>query len=165
MTTVPPSPPATPPAASAISIARFAATALLTSVVNLVLNALGFALVLKDFYRAHPAGPPEFVRQLHRPAEELVVWAMVLTSLSMGTFITVVMKWSGAKTFVDGLKRGAIVGGLFWTSVNSGLYASSNVFSLPSVLVDTPLSALSMTLSAAFAAWMLHRQGGGSGAR
>ncbi|MFO0693701.1 MAG: hypothetical protein U0230_09125 [Polyangiales bacterium] len=143
--------------ANAIGTARFVATALVTSVVNLVLNALAYALVLADFYRAHPAGPPDFVRQLNRPADQLIVWAMVVTSLSMGLFITVVMKWSGAKTFGAGLRQGAIVGFLFWTSVNSGLYASSNVFSLPSVLVDTPLSALSMTLSAACAAFLLHR--------
>lgn len=140
-----------------ISLPRFAATALVTSVVNLVLNALAFALILKDFYRAHPAGSEEFVKQLNRPVDQLIPWAMAVTSLSMGAFIALVTKWSGARTFPTGLKRGALFGVLFWTSVNSGLYASSNVFSLPSVLVDTPCSALSMALSAAVAAWMLGR--------
>jgi hypothetical protein len=38
------------------------------------------------------------------------------------------------------------------------LYASSNFFSLTSVFVDTALSSTVMTLSAAFAAWMLGRE-------
>jgi len=149
--------PREPEVAGALTSTRFIATALCTSVLNLLLNAAGYAFVLKDFYRAHPAGSAEFVQQLNRPPDQLIVWAMAVTSLTMGLFITTVMRWSGAKTFVTGLKQGAIVGFLFWSSVNSGLYASSNMFSLPSALVDTPLSALSMTISAAFAAWMLNR--------
>jgi hypothetical protein len=145
---------------SALKGTRFIATALATSAINLLLNAAAYALFLRDFYRAHPSGSDEFVQQLNRAPEQLVVWAMAVTSLTMGLFITTVMRWSGATTFVAGLQRGGIVGFLFWVSVNSGLYASSNVFSLPSVLADTPCSALSMSLAAACAAWMLHRDAG-----
>ena len=53
--------------------------------------------------------------------------------------------------------RGALFGSLFWLAVNSGLYASSNHFSLAAVLADTPTSALCMALSASLAAWLLHR--------
>ncbi|HRI08134.1 MAG TPA: hypothetical protein PKW35_09965 [Nannocystaceae bacterium] len=141
--------------------AAFAATALATSLVNLLLHAASYALILKDFYAAHPAGSPGFVRELHRSADEIVVWAMVVTALSMGTFITLVMHWSGAATPGAGIKKGALLGALFWIAVNSGLYASSRLFSLESVLVDTPCSALTMASSAAFAAWMLHRLRGG----
>lgn len=141
-----------------ITAVRFALTALVTSLVNLVLNALAFGLVLKSYYRAHPVS--EAAQQLHRPTSEIVPSAMVVTSLTMGVFITLVMKWSGARTFGSGLARGALVGFLFWTSVNSGLYASSYLFSLSSILVDTPFSALSMTIAAAVSAWMLHAGGG-----
>lgn len=53
-----------------------------------------------------------------------------------------------------------MIGGLYWAGIDFGLYASSNNFSLPSTLVDIVLSALCMALSAAFAAWMLHREVG-----
>lgn len=142
---------------------RFIATALATSLLNLLLHAAAHTLVLGDFYRAHPAGSPEFVRELQRSTDELVVWAMVVTALTMGTFITTVMQWSGAATRRDGITRGALLGLLFWTSINSGLYASSRMFSLPSVLLDTLFSALSMAISAAFSAWMLHRLRRGTG--
>jgi hypothetical protein len=136
---------------------RFLITGLVTTVINLLLNAAGYAFILKDFYHSHPAGSEEFMKQLERPPDQLIIWAMVVTSLAMGFFITTVMKWSGARTFVSGLKYGAVVGFLFWSAVNFGLYASSNHFSLPSVLVDFVCSAISMTISGACAAWMLGR--------
>lgn len=134
----------------------FLLTVLCTSVLHLLLHAGGYAFLLRPVFRAYPPGPPEFVRQLQRSPDELVVWAMVVTSLGMGAFITTVISWSGAKTLGEGLRRGVVLGLLFWVGMNSGLYASSRFFSLPGALADTPLSALWMALSSAFAAWMLH---------
>ena len=81
---------------------------------------------------------------------------MAATSLTMGFFITLVMKWSGARTFGEGLKKGALMGFLFWGSVNFGLYASANIFSLAGVFADLVSSATIMTLSGAFAARALN---------
>lgn len=136
---------------------RFFITGLLTTIINLLLNTIGYAVVLKDFYRSHPAGSIEFMNQLERKPEQLIVWAMIVTSVTMGFFIALIMRWSGAKTFFTGLKYGVVVGFLFWGSVNFGLYASSNFFSKASVFVDLICSGTSMTISAAFAAWMLNR--------
>lgn len=130
-------------------------TVISTSLVHLVLHVAAYALVLRHVFRAYPAGPAEFVQRLQRSPEELVIWAMVLTTFSMGWFITIVMRWSGVSSIAAGLKRGIIIGLLFWTAVNSGLYASSRHFSLPSVLADTPMSALCMAFASAFAVWML----------
>jgi hypothetical protein len=137
---------------------RFLITGLLTSLINLVLNAVAFAFILKDFYRAHPAGTAEFVEQLERKPDQLIVWAMVATSLGMGFFITLVMKWSGARSFRAGLKSGALVGFLFWGSVNFGLYASSHMFSQASVFVDLLCSGTAMMIACACAAWMLREK-------
>jgi hypothetical protein len=43
---------------------RFLLAGLAASVANLVLHAIAHFLFLKDFYRSHPAGSEEFVRQL-----------------------------------------------------------------------------------------------------
>ena len=136
---------------------RFLITGLFTTIINLLLHAIGYTFVLKDFYQSYPAGPEEFVNQLHRKPDELIIWAMVATSVTMGYLITLIMKWSGAKTFVSGLKYGSIVGFLFWGSVNFGIYASSNVFSQAGMFVDLICSGTSMTIAGAFAAWMLNR--------
>jgi len=136
---------------------RFIYTGLLVSLINLFLHALFYALILKGFFESHPAGSKEFISQLHRQPNQLVWWAMAITSLTMGYLITLIMKWSGAITFVSGLKYGAIVGFLFWGSVNFGLYASSNMFSLPSVLIDWLCSSTVMTFASAFAACILNK--------
>lgn len=134
---------------------RFIITGFITTVVNLLLNAAAYIFILKDVYHSYPVVSDEFMEQLHRGPGKLIVWAMVVTSLSMGFLITTVIKWSGATTFTKGLKYGSIVGLLFWGSVNFGLYASSNFFSETSVFVDYACSATAMTISGAVAAWLL----------
>lgn len=136
---------------------RFIITAVSTSALNLLLNAAAFVFVLKDFFETHPAGPPEFMKQLNRDVDQLIPWALAISALAMGVFITTVIKWSGATTFTSGLVSGLLVGFLFWTGVNFGIYASSNHFSLAAMLADLPCSALSMAISSGFAAWMLNR--------
>lgn len=124
---------------------------------NLLLHVTAHFLFLKGFFRSHPAGSGEFVRQLIRPADQLVGWALAVSALTMGFLIAVVMRWAGARSFVGGLKHGAILGWLFWASVNFGLYSSSHHFSAASVLVDWASSATIMSLSSAVAAWVLGR--------
>jgi hypothetical protein len=136
---------------------NFLLSGLVTTATNLVLHTLAYFVFLKDFYRSHPAVSEEFAKQLSRPPDQLIVWAMVVTSVSMGFLITLVMKWSGARSFVSGLRYGSVVAFLFWASVNFGLYASSNHFSEASVFVDYACSATVMTISGAVAAWMLGR--------
>lgn len=136
---------------------KFLISGLITTVVNLLLNAAAYIFILKDFYHSHPAVSEEFMKQLHRQPGQLIVWAMIITSLAMGFLITIVIKWSGAKTFVSGLKYGFILAFLFWGSVNFGLYASSNFFSQVTVFVDYFFSVTAMSISSAIAAWLLGR--------
>lgn len=133
---------------------KYLVTGIITTVVNLLLNASAYFFLLKDFYRSYPAVSEEFMKQLHRQPGELIMWAMAVTSLAMGFLITLVIKWSGAKTFVSGLKYGFIFALLFWGSVNFGLYASSNFFSNITVFVDYACSVSAMTISGAFASYL-----------
>jgi hypothetical protein len=136
---------------------KFLIAGLITTVINLLLNAAAYIFILKDYYLSHPSVSEEFMKQLHRPPEQLIVWAMVVTSLAMGFLIMIVIKWSGAKTFASGLKYGFIIALLFWGSVNFGLYASSNFFSQATVFVDYACSVTAMTISGAVSAWLLGR--------
>jgi spore coat protein U-like protein len=97
------------------------------------------------------------MKQLHRQPNQLIGWALAVSALAMGFLITTIIKWSGTKTFVAGLKKGCIIGLLFWGSVNFGIYASSNHFARATVFVDLVCSATAMTLAAAVAAWVLGR--------
>lgn len=134
---------------------RFFLSGLATALSSLLLNAAAYVLILKDVYRAYPTVSEEFMKQLHRPPDQLIVWAMAVTSLAMGFLVTTAMKWSGARTIASGLKRGFVFAALFWGAVNFGLYASSNLFSVQAVFVDYACSVTAMTLSGALAAWLL----------
>jgi hypothetical protein len=136
---------------------NFFISGFITTVVNLLLNVVAYVVILKDFYQAYPAVSEEFMKQLHRQPDQLIGWAMAVTSLTMGFLITTIIKFSGATTFVSGLKYGFVIAFLFWGSVNFGLYASSNFFSQATVFVDFACSVTAMTISGAVSAWMLGR--------
>jgi hypothetical protein len=130
-------------------------TGLVTTIINLILHAGAFFVFLKDFYATHPAGSIEYLKQLNRPPDQLIIWALLVSSLAFGFLITTTIKWSGAKTFGSGLKYGFILGFLFWTAINFGLFSAQNIFSLPSVFADLACSVFAMTISAGVSAWML----------
>jgi hypothetical protein len=137
---------------------NFFLSGLAATIVNLLMVAGLHFLFLKNIMEAYPPVSAEFHKQLIRPPDQLIGWAMAATSLTMGFFIATVIKWSGARTFVSGLKKGFIVGFLFWSSVNFGLYASSNQFSLVGVFADLPCSIMAMTIAAAVVAWVLGKE-------
>jgi hypothetical protein len=129
-----------------------------TAIANLLLHSATYFGFLKNFYAAHPAGSAEYLKQLNRPAGQLVIWALLVSALAFGFFITTMIKWSGARTFSSGLKYGLILGLLFWTAMNFGLYSAQNIFSLPSLFADLACSTFAMTISAGIAAWVLGKR-------
>jgi hypothetical protein len=134
---------------------NFILSGIVTALVNLMLHSATYFAFLKNFYATHPAGTPEYLKQLNRAADQLVIWALLVSALAFGFFITTTIKWSGAKTFISGIKYGFVLSLLFWTAMNFGLYSAQNIFSLPSVFADLACSVLAMTISAGVSAWML----------
>jgi len=96
---------------------NFLLSGLVTAIINLVLHATAYFVFLKDFYASHPVGSVEYLKQLNRPSDQLIIWALLVSALAFGFFITTTIKWSGAKTFGSGLKYGLILGLLYWTSI------------------------------------------------
>lgn len=134
---------------------NFILSGIVTSLTNLVLHAVTYFAFLKNFYATHPVGTAEYLKQLNRPADQLVIWALLISALAFGLFITTTIKWSGAETFNSGLKNGLVLSFLFWTAINFGLYSAQNIFSLPSVFADLACSVFAMTISAGVSAWVL----------
>ena len=136
---------------------HFILTGILTTLVIFLINTNVFVASLKDYLQTHPATSEEFVKQLHREGDKIILWAVIISSVSMGFLITTVVKWSGARTFTSGLTSGFIFSYLFLGSVNFGLYSTSNFLSKDSISVDFFLDTIPIGISAAFAAWMLGR--------
>ncbi|MGZ3950384.1 MAG: hypothetical protein ACXVBZ_03260 [Flavisolibacter sp.] len=134
---------------------NFFVTALITAVVLFMLNAFVFVAFLNDFFFRHPAISESFMKQLYRPQDEIVVWAAIASALAIGLLVTLVLQWSGARTFSAGLKRGFVFGVLLLSSVDFGLLASTNNFTTSGALADLICSTTTITASSAFCAWML----------
>ena len=71
---------------------NFILAGLVTTIINLLLHASAFFVFLKDFYATHPAGSKEYLEQLNRPPDQLIIWALLLSSLAFGFLITTTIK-------------------------------------------------------------------------
>jgi len=129
--------------------------AMVTSIVLFIENALVYVFILKDFFQNHPAVSPEFMKQLYKPDDQLIIWAVVVCSLSIGLLVTTIIKWSGARSFMGGLKSGFVFAVLFLFSVDFGLLSSTNNFTTAGAFADIICSTATITLSAGVAAWIL----------
>ena len=136
---------------------KFVAAGLATTVALFILNGIVYAAVLKNVFHSYHAVSEAFTNQLYRSDDQLIWWAVIGCSVAIGFLVTTVIKWSGARTFTSGLKSGFIFGFLFLCSVDLGLYASTNNFTLTGAVADMACSTTTITISSAIAAWMLGR--------
>ena len=61
---------------------NFLLAAFVTAVLLFILNALVFGTFLGNFFQTHPAVSPEFMKQLYRPNDELIWWAVLVSASS-----------------------------------------------------------------------------------
>jgi hypothetical protein len=71
-----------------------------------------------------------------------IYWAAIASSLVYGALITLVIGWAGARTAVEGLKLGALVGALVWLGADLILYGIYEYATLTGALADAILSAV-----------------------
>lgn len=65
---------------------------------------------------------------LSKPDDQMIMWAMALGNVVYGYFLAICLDWSGAKSPVDGLKTGAIVGFLVTLSYDLFFYSMTDIF-------------------------------------
>ncbi len=76
--------------------------------------------------------------EIYLPEDEMIWWAMIVSNLALALMYTLVLKWAGAKTLVDGVKIAAIIGALYALSIDLGYYSMTNVIlNLSAIVVDT----------------------------
>ena len=97
-----------------------------------LLGWLVWGILLMDFSKAN------YNQTIYLPENEMIWWAMIVSNLVLALLVTLALNWAGAKSIVDGLKIGAIVGALYALSVDLGMYSMTTVISnLTAVVVDT----------------------------
>jgi hypothetical protein len=74
---------------------------------------------------------------LNRPATDMVWWAIIASNLVLALLVTLSLKWYGAKSIVDGLKIGALVGVLYALTADLGMYSMTTMITdLMAIIVD-----------------------------
>ncbi len=102
------------------------------SIVFFLLGWLVWGILLMDFSMNN------YNQSIYLPEDQMVWWAMILSNLALALMYTLVLKWGGAKTIVEGAKIAAIIGGLYALSIDLGYYSMTNVIlNVSAIVVDT----------------------------
>jgi hypothetical protein len=102
-----------------------------------LLGWLMWGILLMDFSKAN------YNQAIYLPDDGMIWWAMIVSNLVLALLVTLALNWAGAKTIVDGLKLGALIGGLYALTTDLGMYSMTNVIlNLTAVAVDTLAYAL-----------------------
>lgn len=97
-----------------------------------LLGWLVWGILLMDFSKAN------YNQTIYLPDDGMIWWAMIASNLVLALLVTLALNWAGAKTVVDGLKYGALVGGLYALTTDLGMYSMTTVIlNLTAVVVDT----------------------------
>jgi hypothetical protein len=124
-----------------------------TVVGGITLFIIGYVLwnvLFVEFFEANAGSASGVVK------EPQVMWALVLGSLCYAALLTLAVGTrAGTATFVEGLKTGAIVGGLMWFAVDLTLYAVWNVSTLTGAIADSVLELIRAGISAGVIAAVL----------
>jgi len=97
-----------------------------------LLGWLVWGILLMDFSMNN------YDQSIYLPEDEMVWWALILSNLILALFLTLFMKWGGAKTVLDGIKYGAIFGALYALSIDLGFFSMTHmIFNVSAILVDT----------------------------
>lgn len=98
---------------------------------------LVYGILLADFMMSN------FNQCPNRPEADMIWWAMILSNLVYAYFLTMILRWTGAKGLIDGLKTGALVGLLFAATIDLSFYSMTTMFnSLGALAVDLIVSTV-----------------------
>jgi hypothetical protein len=87
-----------------------------------LLGWLVYGILLMDFSMAN------YNQCMNRPEADMIWWAMIVSNLVYALFLTLILKWSGAKGLIDGLKTGALIGLLLSLTLDLSFYSMTTMF-------------------------------------
>ena len=93
------------------------------------LGWLVYGILLMDFMSAN------LNACANRPEAEMVWWAMILSNLVLALLLTIVLNWSRASGWMDGVKTGALFGFLMGLSMDLSFYSMTTMYNNVSVVI------------------------------
>ena len=106
-------------------------------IVYFLLGWLVYGILMADFSLTN------YNQCMNRPSADMIWWAIILSNLIYALFLTLVLKWSGAKGWMDGLKTGALFGLLFASAIDFSYHSMTTMFnSVGAMMVDIMVSVV-----------------------
>ena len=87
-----------------------------------LLGWLVYGVLMMDFSLSN------YNQCMNRPATDMIWWAMIVSNLGYALFLTLILRWSGAKGLIDGLKTGALIGLLLSFTLDMSFYSTTTMF-------------------------------------
>ncbi len=133
-----------------MDIKRFIIGTVVGGIALFILGYVIWDMLFADFFAANAGSATGVVK------DPQVIWALALGSLCYAALLTLAIGTrAGSATIVEGLKIGAIVGGLMWFGVDLILYAVWNVSNLTAAIADSVLELIRAGISGAVIAAVL----------
>jgi|AP45_3_1055517.scaffolds.fasta_scaffold246508_1 hypothetical protein len=90
--------------------------------------------------------------------EAQLLWVNALSHVPAAALITLATERGGSSTIGGGVKIGAIVGFLVWSSVDLAFYANTTIFDLTAICVDSLLASVHFAIGGGVIAAVLGRR-------
>ena len=100
-----------------------------------------YGILFMDFFSAR------MNQCANKPDGEMIWWAIIVSNFVTALLLTLILKWSGAKGILDGLKTGAIFGILLSLSLDLSFWSMTTMYNnfwtlLADVAVNTFMLAV-----------------------
>ena len=90
--------------------------------------------------------------------EAQLLWVNALSHVPAAALITLAIERGGSSTMGGGVKIGAIVGFLVWSSVDLAFYANTTIFDITAICVDSLLASVHFAIGGGVIAAVLGRR-------
>lgn len=100
---------------------------------------------------------PDNVPGLMRPESEMIYWALIVSNIIFGIFLSYIfVEWANISTWMTGARAGAILGFLITASYDLSFYSMSNMFGgMGELLMDIVANTVWSAIIGAFIGWWL----------
>jgi len=115
---------------------------LVGGIASFVLGYLVWGLGLSGYYEANTN------QCMGLGGDEMIWWSLIAFNLVWGFFLALVLSWSGAASFGDGLVKGAMVGFLVSLAIDLSFYSFTTMFTggLTALAVDVAVNTIFMAV-------------------
>ncbi len=90
--------------------------------------------------------------------EAQLLWVNALSNVPAAALITLAIERGGSSTIGGGVKIGAIVGFLVWSTADLAFYANTTIFDLTAICVDSLLASVHFAIGGGVIAGVLGRR-------